>query len=1345
MLLVVLGVSVLVGWLGHWPWLTHLLPGLTGMVMQTALDFVLIGIALLMPRREPAAPRLPWLALIPAGLVAVLALANLLQLATGLEFGINLPSLHAWIADDNPKPGQQALPTSISFLLAALSLLLLVSVRRPSSRLIAAGRLTATVLFGIAFAALVGYALRLDLLVSWYLFSRVALHTALGLAMIAVALWWRWDGIEERHGAEERELRSLVSVALVLVAVMASVTAVAVFRNQGEQALARSLTIARETMAQGALTAIRLHGSRAEILSTRPQLRAAFRDLVARPNDAVALATARAYLDGFLGYGFGYIAVLDADGRILLAVGVPAAGGTQLVQDRLPDGLLELSAADGFLLRHRSSVVAGNDLRGSLISEQALPELSAILLLQAQPGNSVRSALCADPGLGAEAGGVCVDAHGQPIPAALRPRTSGPSGAQRYLDGTPVNSWQPVGDTGLLLSLALDSAELYEPIRRGLVWGFLFVAVVTGLGVLLLRSRVDPLVRRLVQTEGRYLTVVESLNEGLMLIDADGRVLTANRAAGRILGFDPDWLRGRNIAEVDWRVCEEDGRPLAPEEYPALRSLRTGQSLSNVVLRIERSDGLQRWISVSTASASGIVAGDAGGIVLSFSDITEQRRAEHESASLDARYQTLIGGIADGVVSIDEHGIVHSYNPAAEKIFGWPPGAVLGRNVAMLMPERFRQHHDDNVARFALQKDPAIIGMRRDVVGLRADGNEFPMTLALNVVPGGGEARFVALVTDISERKLAERQLQDAARLRAAILANAPFLVISTDVHGVITAVNPAAERMLWYRADELIGRFPDCLWDLRDVRRRAAELTAELGLDIAPGLEVFVHRARHGVPDEREWTLVRKDGSRFVANIAVTALTDTAGTITGFLGIAYDVTERRRREAYTQHVAHHDFLTGLPNRLLLNDRLSVAIEAARRHQQSLAVMILDLDHFKRINDSLGHQVGDLLLIEVARRLQRVVRASDTVARMGGDEFVLVLPEVGQDPATLLVLAQKIVDAVGQPLNLHGHELHITPSIGVARYPDDGEQAEVLLKNADVALYRTKAGGRNGHRLFNRDMAQAADERLALEAAMRRALAGNGFTLHYQPQLDLDSGELIGMEALLRWQDPQFGVIGPDRFLPIAEETGLIGPLGDWVLNTAIHDAVRLQQQVGRPLRLAVNLSARQFRAPELISRVEALLAESGLAPTQLELEITEGALMHNTEETQTRLRALRALGVAVAVDDFGVGFSSLSYIARFELDTLKIDRSFISALPDSASAAAVVRAVIALATTLGIRLVAEGVETAAQLSCLQELHHGQPGGDGTAFAVQGFHFAEALAPDAFAAAFPPPDGRRPA
>lgn len=416
---------------------------------------------------------------------------------------------------------------------------------------------------------------------------------------------------------------------------------------------------------------------------------------------------------------------------------------------------------------------------------------------------------------------------------------------------------------------------------------------------------------------------------------------------------------------------------------------------------------------------------------------------------------------------------------------------------------------------------------------------------------------------------------------------------------------------------------------------------------------------------------------------------------------LRHDLEERKRTERAMRHMAHHDALTDLPNRTLFRDRLTHAMAQADRYQQKLAVMFLDLDRFKAINDTLGHNVGDQLLRQAADRLRKCVRECDTVARLGGDEFTVIVEDVG-DRDTAAVVAQKIIDAFSQAFHLGGHEVFVTPSVGITLYPDDGEHLDNLLRNADAAMYRAKEYGRNNYQFYTPEMNVRARERLLLENALRRALLREEFVLHYQPRVDLRSGRVIGAEALLRWRHPELGLVPPREFVPILEETGLIIPVGEWVLREACRQN-RAWQDLGLPpVRMAVNLSARQFMQRDLAGLVDLVLAETGLDAAYLELEITEQVLLEHTAGNAATLERLRALGVHIAIDDFGTGYSSLSYLKRLPIHTLKIDQSFVRDITLDSDGAAIVSAIIAMACNLRLNVLAEGVETEAQLSFLR-------------------------------------------
>jgi diguanylate cyclase (GGDEF)-like protein len=439
----------------------------------------------------------------------------------------------------------------------------------------------------------------------------------------------------------------------------------------------------------------------------------------------------------------------------------------------------------------------------------------------------------------------------------------------------------------------------------------------------------------------------------------------------------------------------------------------------------------------------------------------------------------------------------------------------------------------------------------------------------------------------------------------------------------------------------------------------------------------------------------------------------DTKGNVTGIIGKVLDLTERKRAEQQMEYQAYHDALTGLANRRLFQEHLTLAIALAQRKRRPVAVLFLDLDHFKVVNDSLGHTMGDTLLREIATRLRNSVREGDVVARVGGDEFTIVLQELDkkEDAAAM---AQRVLRIVAEPIDVEGQRLYVTTSIGITVYPDDGEDAETLLKNADNAMYRAKAVGRNTYEMSTQELSRSMQERLTLESGLHQAMERNEFEVYYQPQIDIRNMKIVGMEALLRWRHPERGLMSPGSFLSVAEERGFIVLIGDWVLRTALNQARAFRDMGFHDFRVAVNLSARQFRELSLVDSIESAIKQSNIEPSSLELEITESVAMENIDLTFKVLERLRRTGISIAIDDFGMGHSSLSYLKRFPIDCLKIDRNFVEDLPDRFEDAAIVRSVIELAQGLNLRVVAEGVETKPQLDFLKQ--HG-------CREVQGFYF----------------------
>ena len=538
------------------------------------------------------------------------------------------------------------------------------------------------------------------------------------------------------------------------------------------------------------------------------------------------------------------------------------------------------------------------------------------------------------------------------------------------------------------------------------------------------------------------------------------------------------------------------------------------------------------------------------------------------------------------------------------------------------------------------------------------------------------------MIRDISPRKLAEQALY----LSAQVVEHAREAIVVMNAQQRVVSMNPAYSELSGFSRDDMLGK------------------TFIMHRTEPDALAFFAH-VWEEVDANGYWQgdilAQRKDGQRYPAWLSLTAIRDPQGQLSNYLAILSDISERKKSEEHTRHLAEHDFLTDLPNRVLLLDRLSLALAAARRKLSMLAILYLDLDHFKHINDSMGHHVGDLLLKEVARRLVRCVRGVDTVSRHGGDEFVIILAEVGGIDQAAHVAAS-LLHAVTQVYQLGDYELHVSTSIGVAIFPSDGETIDSLLHNADVAMYHAKEGGRNNFQFFNAHMHAQIVERTSLEQGLRAALGNDEFELEFQPELDVASGAIIGAEALLRWRHPQLGLLPPERFIAVAEECGLMVSIGNWVLRHACLRA-RAWHDAGHAWQVSVNLSATQCLHNNLLHSVQEALAVSGLPAAWLELEVTEALLMKGGARLAEVLAQLRALGARLAIDDFGTGYSRLANLRHYPVDKLKIDPSFLPGAPDGAAEdTAVAATIIAMARALQLTVIAEGVETAQQLAYLQ-------------------------------------------
>ncbi len=662
------------------------------------------------------------------------------------------------------------------------------------------------------------------------------------------------------------------------------------------------------------------------------------------------------------------------------------------------------------------------------------------------------------------------------------------------------------------------------------------------------------------------------------------------------------------------------------------------------------------------------------------------------------REEVLLRQMVDGVITFGEDGMIRSLNPAAERMFGYRDAEAAGMAIDCLLSA------DGGYFRFAAQASGGQ-GTRQlayELEGIRRDGSRFVADLSVSRIVFEGRRAVIGIVRDITARK---RDEQNLLVFKRAIESSVNGITITDAVNGenLIIYVNPAFERMTGYAGHEVLGKNPRFL---RGNDRDQVELRK---------LAMALEERREGYFVLRNY---RKDGSQFMNELYVAPVRDRDGAVTNYIGIMNDISDQRRYEEQLVYQANHDPLTGLPNRNLLQDRLgqALALESSRR-RNPIGVMFLDLDNFKKINDTLGHTVGDMLLKAVANRLRNCVRGGDTVSRLGGDEYILILPNV-KEMHDVTTVAKKLIGLFSTPFLLMGHELYITASIGIALFPSDGDTVDALLKNADAAMYHAKEQGKNNYQFYSEEMNTRVFERMALETSLHRVIRQQEFLLYYQPRVDLRTGRISGVEALVRWNHPEMGLVSPARFIPLAEETGLIVPIGEWVLRTACAQNKAWQEAGLPPLRMAVNLSARQFRQENLIQMVADVLAETGLDPRWLELELTESLLMERAEQSVSILRSLADMGIDIAVDDFGTGYSSLGYLKRFPITNLKIDQSFIRDIASDPDDAILVRTIITMAHGLGMKTVGEGVESLEQVDFL--CRHGCE-------EVQGYYFSRPL------------------
>ncbi|MFH1034601.1 MAG: EAL domain-containing protein [Pseudomonadota bacterium] len=791
-------------------------------------------------------------------------------------------------------------------------------------------------------------------------------------------------------------------------------------------------------------------------------------------------------------------------------------------------------------------------------------------------------------------------------------------------------------------------------------------------------------------SEERFRSLSENAPDIIYTLGQDGTFTYVNPAWQRILGHAPSEVLGRFFVDF---VLPED----VAQCRESFRRIRDEQETLQMTRGLLHKDGGQRLFSMS-GSPNLDARGRVIGMVGMLKDVSKRAAAEkalRKSQASLARAQQM-AHLGNWELDLDSGEMTCS--DEVFHIYGISEPQTPVRLASFMQSV----HQDDRrLVRAQLDLAPSLEhpqGLEHRIV-LPDGQTRVVYQLAELVRDDQGRPRnLVGAVQDITERKRSEEHMH----LLARIFENTVEGILVTDAAGVIGMVNRAFSTITGYGAEEAIGQTPRLL----SSRRQGPEFFQQMWASLL----------EQGYWQGEIWNR-RKNGEAYPEWLAITAIADPQGNTAHYVGVFHDITEIKRSEEQISFQAYHDALTGLPNRLLFKDRLNMALAHAHRQKDGLALLFLDLDNFKNINDSLGHAMGDMLLQAVSSRLVRWVRDEDTVARLGGDEFIMLL--VGtHTPDYAVQVASRILETMAEPFKVHNQEFYITASIGITIYPHDASDAESLVANADTAMYRAKADGRNNYKLFTPAMNQQVVLRMDLERSLRRALRRGEFVMHYQPKVELVSGQVVGVEALIRWQRPGVGLVPPMEFIPVAEETGLIVPIGEWALFTACRAAQGWRDQGFSDLRVAVNLSPRQFSQRNLVQTVSRALAQSGLPAGCLELEVTESVVMHSVEDAIVTLEQLSQLGVQLFMDDFGRGYSSLYYLKRFPMHALKIDRSFVSDIVDNPGDASIVDTIISMSRSLNLKVVAEGVETQAQLDFLKGLRCDQ---------MQGFLFSKPL------------------
>jgi diguanylate cyclase (GGDEF)-like protein/PAS domain S-box-containing protein len=826
----------------------------------------------------------------------------------------------------------------------------------------------------------------------------------------------------------------------------------------------------------------------------------------------------------------------------------------------------------------------------------------------------------------------------------------------------------------------------------------------------------------LVEREGFWSDVVRAVPDHLYVADVlEGRLLYSNHHLGLTLGYTRS-----EVEDLGGQFWEALMHPVDAEQYRTLRQYQrdtayTGQLLCQ--LRFQHRDGSWRRFDIREQSLTEDAAGRVTRIIGVAKDVTEQVDSSQSLRDSEQRYRMLAESISDVIFSTDSQLQLNYVSPSVETMLGYNVQTVFnnGWQSTIATPSQVIGLEALLARVRAALGDPGLLAQLRSQVKsqtfmldcLRADGRKIPIELRLVLIWDEHDnfEGILGVGRDVSQQRRAEKDL----RMAATVFQHSTSAILITDPAGYIVQVNEAFTRVTGYEPAQVLDQLPALLTVTEQQEAHLQYVVKQLHL--------------HG-SWEGEIRLQRRNGEHYPAWVGITAVLDEEGDLASYVCFFSDISERKASEQRIHRLAYYDALTHLPNRTLFQDRLFTALQQAERQKAWVVLMFLDLDRFKPINDSLGHAAGDRMLKDMAMRLLACVDEDDTVARMGGDEFTLLLqPRVSREAALTRAIhvAEQILGNLHAPFVLENREFFVTASIGIALSPQDGSELSQLMKNADTAMYHAKERGKNNFQFYQADMNASALERLELESDLRHALEQKEFVLYYQPQLSGDGKRLTGAEALLRWRHPRRGLVPPGDFIPVLEELGLVVDVGDWVLAEACRQLKAWHQARVRVPKVSVNISARQFSDGQLGQRIANILKETGVPPACLELELTESILMREVNEAMHTLDGLKMLGLSIAVDDFGTGYSSLNYLKQFPIDVLKIDRTFVDGLPSGEQDAQIARAIIAMAHSLNLSVIAEGVETHEQLEFLRE--HGCD-------EVQGYLFGRPMQANRFEAQF---------